>query len=174
MKGHLEWEKEIRRAGDRIQPWGTFPWGGQAVRQGQKNWEEPVSEVERTRKGWLIKTREEHLCRRRSGQTWHILLRGQVRWAQSLFLLCQDWVVSGDRGWWNLTKWDGQRIEGNKWRQWLWKFWEVLLWKGVEDLGEVFIVVRSGDVKVCLCVNENNPVQEEKVIIPEKENNWQR
>ena len=43
--------------------------------------------------------------------------------------------------------------------------------KGSRGPWEVFIVVRSGGVKVCLCANENNPVQEEKVIIPEKENN---
>ena len=43
--------------------------------------------------------------------------------------------------------------------------------KGSRGPWEVFIVVRSGDVNVCLCANENNPVQEEKVIIPEKENN---
>lgn len=43
--------------------------------------------------------------------------------------------------------------------------------KGSRGPWEVFIVVRSGDVKVCLYANENNPVQEEKVIIPEKENN---
>lgn len=42
--------------------------------------------------------------------------------------------------------------------------------KGSRGSWEVFIVVRSSDVKVCLCANENNPVQVEKVIIPEKEN----
>ena len=43
--------------------------------------------------------------------------------------------------------------------------------KGSRGPWEVFMVISSGEVKVFLCANDNSPVQEEKVIIPEKENN---
>lgn len=137
----------MRREG--VQTWGTSPFRGQAVRRTWKNWAGPVSEAEENQE------RVAHLDKRRKyfekeevPNLWHTAERSRKMNTEFVFALSRL-SRPRNRGW-KRTEWDGQRIDGDKWKQRLWWFWEVLLRKGVEGSGRVSLLFREVIVRsVC-------------------------